>query len=90
MPAPTHRLTGSKEYKQWARVKQSCDNPHFSSYKNYGAKGITYDKRWSDFQNFYEDMGQMPKGYTLTRKDETRPFEKDNCEWVLLKRGSKK
>lgn len=39
------------------------------------------DPRWEDFWAFLEDVGERPDGHRLWRKDQSKPFSKDNCEW---------
>ena len=53
-------------------------------YRNYGDRGITICNRWlgkNGFQNFYKDMGEMPKDKTLDRKDNNGNYCKRNCCW---------
>jgi hypothetical protein len=49
-------------YKTWVSMRQRCNNPNASSYKNYGGRGIKICERWSSFLNFLADMGERPKG----------------------------
>ena len=62
-------------------MKERCDNPNSSFYKNYGARGIGYDPRWSTFMPFYRDMGPRPVGLTLERVDTDADYSKENCIW---------
>lgn len=72
------------EYYSWYSMKTRCGNPNHNDYKHYGARGITYDPRWEDFNNFFADMGPSPgKGYTLERKDTNGNYYKENCIWLL-------
>lgn len=61
---------------------QRCTNKTRTSWKYYGAKGITVCTRWMVFSNFLADMGERPKGLTLERKDSTKGYTPDNCEWA--------
>lgn len=81
-----HGLTGSRIYQAWGNMKKRCNDPTNKSYVNYGGRGISYDKRWESFENFYEDMKD---GYaddlTLDRIDVNKDYSKDNCRWVDMK-----
>lgn len=61
-----------------------CYSEKSSSYKNYGAKGVTVCDEWvgpQGFWKFVEDMGQRPIGMTLDRIDPFGNYTKANCRW---------
>jgi len=63
-------------------MKTRCCNQNAHNYKYYGAKGVTICDRWFySFDNFLEDMGKKPKGYTLSRKNDIGNYEPNNCKW---------
>ena len=79
------RKNGS-EYTTWQGMKSRCYNPNHTSYKNYGAKGVTVCDEWLEygngFNNFVKDLGKKPSiDYTLDRIDGTKGYSKDNCRW---------
>ena len=75
-----------KEYHAWWDAKSRCHNPDHPSYKGYGAKGIRMCDRWQkSFEHFLEDMGKVPKGKSLDRKDQHGRYEKRNCRWATDK-----
>ncbi|PGK52211.1 hypothetical protein CN918_30950 [Priestia megaterium] len=81
-----HGLSRSKLYRAWTNMKNRCDRENDISYKNYGARGITYTKEWAQFipfrdwalANGYED------GLSLERKNVNGHYEPSNCTWVQL------
>ena len=64
-------------------MKQRCDNDNNPKYPRYGGRGITYDPRWSGFEDFYADMKDgYQEGLTIDRKDNDGNYTKDNCRWI--------
>lgn len=81
----THGMTKSREYSTWRSMRSRCNNPKSAHYQSYGGRGIKICKRWDKFENFYEDMGERPKGYSLDRIDNNKGYNKKNCRWATKK-----
>lgn len=74
------------EYSSWHAMKTRCDNPTHNAYPRYGGRGITYDPRWDDFQNFIDDMGLKPDPkMELDQIDNEKNYCKENCRWTTRK-----
>lgn len=64
-------------------MKDRCYNKNHEAYHRYGGRGITVCDRWrNDFEKFYIDMGEVPVGLQLNRKENDGPYSPDNCEWT--------
>lgn len=81
-----HGQSRTKIYKVWKSMKARCHNPNHYAYKRYGGAGILVCDRWfSSWENFRDDMGPRPEGYTLERVDNMKGYEPSNCKWVTRK-----
>lgn len=78
----------TRAYSSWAHMKERCRNPRCKDYPNYGGRGISYCKRWEQFENFLADMGEPLPGLTLDRKNNNRGYSKSNCRWATRKQQS--
>ena len=66
-------------------MRARCDNPKRPDYCWYGGKGITYDKRWTSFEQWLDDVGPRPDGCTIDRIDASKNYEPGNVKWSTAK-----
>ncbi|MDR6555431.1 AP2 domain-containing protein [Paenibacillus qinlingensis] len=79
------KIKRSSEYNTWTNMIQRCTNPKYTSYIDYGGRGITVCKRWEDFETFFEDMGKKPtSNHSLDRTNVDGNYEPNNCKWATL------
>lgn len=81
----THGMARTKLYKVWDSMKQRCLNSNHPSFKDYGGRGIIVCQRWLKFENFAADMGKVPAGLTIERKNNDGGYEPSNCCWATRK-----
>jgi hypothetical protein len=66
-------------------MHQRCTNPNSPRWYLYGARGISVDPRWDDFETFAADMGPKPDGYSLERIHGNGNYTPANCKWASAK-----
>ncbi len=78
-----------RAYSSWRDMKARCLNNRHPWYKYYGGRGIMVCKDWHSFDNFYADMGERPKGYSIERIDVNGDYTPSNCKWIPMSEQSK-
>ena len=69
-------------YNAWLNMKQRCTNPNIPQWKDYGGRGIGFEKCWKKFENFSADVRSHPgKGWSLDRPDNDGNYGPDNWQW---------
>lgn len=84
----THGMTGTRLYRIWDGMIDRCYRKSNRYYHNYGGRGITVCDEWrNDFSSFMK--WSLSNGYqeclTIERKDNSKGYFPDNCEWISLK-----
>lgn len=75
----------TKEYIIWQGIIQRTTNPNAPAYKWYGGRGIKTSKQWSEFVNFFNDMGRCPgNNYSIDRINNDKEYSKSNCRWATM------
>lgn len=71
--------------KAWYAMKDMCHNRNSTSYKNYGAFGITVCDEWREdyavFEAWARTHGYSPE-MVLARIDKSKGYSPENCRWV--------
>lgn len=85
--SPSTEKNATRLYSIWTGMKNRCNNPRNHNYKEYGNRGITVCKEWSNYLIFKE--WAIQNGYadnlTLDRMDNNKGYSPNNCRWVTRK-----
>lgn len=71
----------TREYNSWNDMRRRCNNPKDAKYHIYGGRGIKVCQEWDSYSVFLRDMGRVPSGMSIDRRDVNGPYCKDNCKW---------
>jgi len=84
-----HGLRWTHSYNSWNDMLRRCGDSAHRVFKHYGGRGIKVCERWLEFTNFFKDMGERPKRYTLERKDNEGNYTPGNCCWATQKQQAR-
>lgn len=82
-----HGRRFTREWRAWNEMMNRAHRASSKSKNNkyYKDRGVSVCERWQTFKNFYDDMGDCPRNYTLDRIDNDGSYEPDNCRWATMK-----
>jgi len=66
--------------KAFRAARAACLRPKHVNWPICGGRGIEF--RFKSFEEFFEELGERPKGKILDRIDSNGHFEKGNVRWV--------
>lgn len=77
-------------FNSWRAMVARCTNTDHKDYHNYGGRGIKICSQWiNDFDVFFEDMGEKPKGLSIDRINNNGDYEPYNCRWADAKQQAR-
>jgi hypothetical protein len=78
-----HGARYTREYASYCSAKGRCTNPTDKQWKDYGGRGIKF--LFTNFEQFFAELGNSPKGKTLDRIDNDGHYETGNVRWATKK-----
>lgn len=68
------------EYRAYVNAKRRCENPKDKRWGSYGGRGIKF--LFTNFDQFYAELGPRPKGRSLDRIENDGNYELGNVQWA--------
>ena len=86
----TRNVRNDPEYVIWKGFRARVNNPNHVSYCRYGARGLTVDAAFDNYEVFLADVGRRPSPkHWIERKDNEKGYVIGNLTWALPKDQSR-
>jgi len=80
----------SKLRQKFISIKSRCYNKNNNEYRNYGAKGIIVEWKNSEEFGLWAINNGYKKGLTIERKDASKNYCSNNCEWITSSENTRR
>lgn len=87
----THGAATTRLGRIWTAMKRRCNNPDSQAYKNYGGRGISVCKEWSNYSVFklWAEKNGYEANLTIERINNDLGYSPENCAWIPLSEQSR-
>lgn len=82
-PTALRGWSRTRTHRIWRGMLRRCSpDGGEKELRNYFNKGIRVCERWEAFECFLADMGEVPPGMSIERRNGSRGYSKSNCVWA--------